>query len=827
MSDLSFLPALLSPLSHAGHACPPRPARRSAPPLTRLALHLACAALLPALPAGAALAQAQPAGQAAQARDIDIAPGRLSTVLGIYAAQAGVHLSADGALTTGLHSDGLKGHYAVAEGFARLLAPHGLQAMANGNDGYTLAVLPKAMGEATLSSVTVTAAIDRSATTEHTGSYTTSAMNTATRLGLSVRETPQSVSVVTRQQIEDQGLTSIESVLERSVGISQNKYESDRGDFSARGFTISKIQIDGLPSYASNAFDSDAFSDTALYDRVEIARGATGLLAGAGDPSATVNLVRKRPTKDFQGYAQLGAGRWDAYRTEVDLSGPVAAAGRIRGRLVGAYADGKSFMENYRKDASALYGILEADLPADTVLSAGIDYRKSHVNGATWYPPVPLFFSDGSRTHFSRSTSTGARWTYIDNESTSVFVGLEKQFANGWTTKLQYTDRDTKTLPKQMGTWGFPDRATGGGMEVDYQSQDSHRKQKALDIHAAGPFSLFGREHELVLGYARNTGKTNTEWFYRHYGAPLGSFHDRHSFPEPHTGNGASTQQFEQRESAAYLTSRWRIGDPLKLIVGLRVTDAEQKIIADGVRTAARYRNELTPYAGAVYDISRNYSVYASYTDIFKTQTARNRAGNLLDPVIGKHYEAGVKGEFYDGRLTVSAAAFKVKQDNLASFDAIVDGEYRYKSINGATVDGYELEASGELAPDWNISAGFTKRTMKNSQESYLETTQPEKLLRLSSAHRLPGALNKMMIGGHVTWQSRIYENGSGPGGIDAVQDSYALFHLFASYQVNDSLSFQLNINNLFDKTYLSGILDGYGRYGDPRNAWLSAKYRF
>ncbi|THF66259.1 TonB-dependent siderophore receptor [Pseudothauera nasutitermitis] len=749
----------------------------------------------------------------------------LAQALDQFTRQAGLQALASPELIRGRQARAISGARDVSEALEQMLDGTGLRGRI---DGGTLLIEAAAGDGATaLAPVTVTAAIDRSATTEHTGSYTTSAMNTATRLGLSIRQTPQSVSVVTRQQIEDQGLTSIESVLERSVGITQNKYESDRGDFSARGFTISKIQIDGLPSYASNSFDSDAFSDTALYDRVEIVRGATGLLAGTGDPSATVNLVRKRPTKDFQGYAQIGAGRWDTYRTEVDLSGPIAAEGKIRGRLVGAYADGKSFMENYQKDTSALYGILEADLPADAVLSIGVDYRKSHVNGATWYPPVPLFFSDGSRTDFSRSTSTGAKWAYINNESTSIFVGLEKQFANGWTTKLQYTDRDGKTRPKHMSTWGFPDRVTGGGMEADYQSQDSRRQQQALDIHAAGPFSLFGREHELVLGYARNASKTDTEWFYRHYGAPLGSFYDRHNFPEPHAGNGASTQQFEQRESAAYLTSRWNVTDPLKLIIGLRVTDAEQEIIADGVRTSARYRDELTPYAGVVYDISRNYSVYTSYTGIFKTQTARNRAGNLLDPVIGKNYEAGVKGEFYDGRLTVSAAAFKVKQDNLASFDAIVDGEARYKAINGATVQGYELEASGALTPDWDVSAGFTKRTMKNGNESYLETTQPEKLLRLSSSHRLPGALSRVMVGGHVTWQSRIYEKGTGPGGIDPVQNSYALLHLFASYQADDNLSFQLNINNVFDKKYLSGILGGYGRYGDPRNVYLRAKYRF
>ena len=181
--------------------------------------------------------------------------------------------------------------------------------------------------------------------TEGTNAYTTEAMSTATGLTLSPRETPQSVSVVTRQQIEDQGLTDTGAILATAPGISVTRSDSNRYSFSARGFTIDNFQFDGLVSPILSQWNYGSTDmDAAIYDHVEIVRGATGLMTGSGNPSAAVNFVRKRPLREFAATFNASVGSWDYVRGDADISVPITEDGRIRSRLVAAYSQGDSYV---------------------------------------------------------------------------------------------------------------------------------------------------------------------------------------------------------------------------------------------------------------------------------------------------------------------------------------------------------------------------------------------------------------------------------------------------------------------------------------------------
>lgn len=762
--------------------------------------------------------------------DFSIPAGPLQGALAAFSAQTRINVSFTPEIAGGKRSPGAQGRLGVDQALSRLLAGSGLIAVRRGN-GFTLERAPAA-GDVTLAPVTVTGRSVSDATTESTGSYTTRSMSSATGLGLTLRDTPQSVTVITRQQMDDQGLITLAEALERTVGITMNRYESNRTLPSARGFDITKIRHDGVSSSDSGfGFGTDWFSDNAIYDRVEIVRGAAGLLSGTGEPSAAINLVRKKPTREFQGYAQLGAGSWDAYRGEIDLSGPLAAEGKIRGRLVATHADRKSYLDYYDKRSTGIYGVLEADLPTDMLFTVGIDYHDSLTKGATYGAPVPMYYIDGGKANFSRSTTTAADWTYIDSERLAGFASLEKQFANGWHAKLQYSYRKTETTPKLRTLEGAFDRETGAGsFWLSGAYYDIDKQEDTFDLSASGPFTLLGREHELMLGYSHYQYDESRLFYRRLPVPPLDSYYNQRSLPYPQFGSVHRTDNpiyIDHREKAAYVASRLSLADPLKLILGARLTDVDYSLTDWGVTSSASYHREVTPYAGVIYDFSENYSAYASYADIFKTQTARDRNGALLDPIIGTNYEAGVKGEFHGGRLNFSAAVFKVKQDNLAEFDTIIDGEYRYRAVDGTTTRGYELEISGEPLLGWNVAGGFTRRISKDGNGNGIQTIQPQKLLRLSSSYRLYGEWNRWLLGGHLTWQSQIYEKGQRPGGGDAKQPAYTLVHAFASYQAGKDLSLQLNINNLFDKKHYTGIYLNYGNYGDPRNFTLTAKYQF
>lgn len=238
--------------------------------------------------------------------------------------------------------------------------------------------------EQTMLGVSVTAG--REATTEGSGSYTTGVSNTATKLNLSLRETPQSVSVLTRQQIDDLGITTLDDAVQSITGLVMQKgnFTGDSGSFSARGFPVDNILFDGLPTSlgANGTFNGDN-DDLAIYDRIEVVRGATGLMTGSGTPSAAINLVRKRPTATPQASFSASIGSWSNYRLEADAANAFNEAKTLRGRIVATVQDKKDFVDVLHGRNHQLYGIIEADLRPDTTLTLGAHYRKTDNDGVT------------------------------------------------------------------------------------------------------------------------------------------------------------------------------------------------------------------------------------------------------------------------------------------------------------------------------------------------------------------------------------------------------------------------------------------------------------
>lgn len=318
-------------------------------PRSRLSLavrHTLFAGLLCSSPLLLAL-PATSAGASEQSRSYAIPAGGLDQALNRFASEAGILLSADAQLTAGKRSAGLNGSYDIDEGLAQLLAGTGLRALNSGGN-YTVEVVADSGGALELSATNIISN-QLGTVTEGTGSYTPGTIATATRLVLKPRETPQSISVVTRQHMDDFALNTVDAVMRHTPGITVSAYDTDRTNYYSRGFSINNFQYDGIPSAVRNVAYSagNTLSDMAIYDRIEVLKGASGLLSGAGSLGGTINLVRKKPTADFQGHATLGAGSWDNYRSELDVSGPLTETGNVRGRAVAAYQDKHSFIDRY------------------------------------------------------------------------------------------------------------------------------------------------------------------------------------------------------------------------------------------------------------------------------------------------------------------------------------------------------------------------------------------------------------------------------------------------------------------------------------------------
>lgn len=207
-----------------------------------------------------------------------------------------------------------------------------------------------------------------------TGKYTVSQnLDSATGLGLTLRETPQSVSIMTDERMFDQNIDTVLEVVNNAVGVSASEMDNVRNTFYARGFEISNYQIDGVPTSWSIAGDAgETIADVAIYERVEFVRGATGLLTGVGDPSASINLVRKHATsKEFEGYINASVGRWDSKQVTADVGSALNASGSIRGRAVVKVDDSESHVDFLEESKEVFYGVVEADITNSTLLRVG------------------------------------------------------------------------------------------------------------------------------------------------------------------------------------------------------------------------------------------------------------------------------------------------------------------------------------------------------------------------------------------------------------------------------------------------------------------------
>ncbi|MFW2096398.1 MULTISPECIES: TonB-dependent siderophore receptor [unclassified Acinetobacter] len=666
--------------------------------------------------------------------------------------------------------------------------------------------------------------------TENSGVYTPGSIATATRLVLKPKETPQTISVITRQEMDDFNLNSIDDVMRHTPGVSVVTYDSERTEYYSRGFAIQNFQYDGIPMNRDSAYSAgNTLSDMAIYDRIEVLKGATGLLTGVGDPGATINLIRKKPTKDFQGNVSLGLGTWNNYRGQIDLSGPLNQTGSIRGRGVAAYQDKESQLDRYERKTPVFYGILEADLTENTLLTIGADYQDNKPKGSTW-GGIPIYNSAGQFNKMSRGFNNGANWSNWEQYTRTIFSTLEHKFDNDWVAKIQL-NHQINGYDAQLGAaaGGHPNPSTGTGVSMWAGNYKGETKSDAADIYATGPFQLFGREHELVVG----ASISESTWKNNGYSAPTGyktsvdqyyQWNGNVAEPDWQKGNHWSNNE-TTKQNGFYLTSRLNLHDDLKVILGGRI---------------ANYKSEETkesgifiPYVGAVYDLNDQYSVYASYSTIFKPQSAQNPNGKTLDPLEGENYEAGIKGEFFDGRLNASLAYYQLKQDNFAKEIPNVltpSGGVASEALQGVKTKGAELEVTGEIRPGWNLHAGFNHKISK--QDGIKQSTlTPENEFSLYTSYKLNQWVDGLTVGGGARWQDKTWGDVTNPLYKDPVKhvvSDYWLFDAMANYEVNDQLSVSFNVNNLLDEKYYT-IFSWYSTYtwGEGRNYNLGLKYKF
>ncbi|OWK33065.1 TonB-dependent siderophore receptor [Sphingomonas mucosissima] len=680
---------------------------------------------------------------------------------------------------------------------------------------------------------------------EGSNNYGVQTQRTATRIQMSQRETPQSISVVTRAQIEDFQLNDVNALLNTVPGVSVLTSDTDRIYYSARGFDIQTFQIDGIGLPFSFGIQTGSI-DTAVYDRIEVVRGAPGLLSPTGNPSAVVNFIRKRPYRDLKASGSVQYGSYDSLRLDADVSVPLTQDGSVRARAVGAFLDTDSHLDRYGLRRWTGYSIVEADLGPNTVFSAGYGHQDHGSRGAMW-GAIPLYYTDGTRLEFDRTSNYAPEWSSWGVVERQIFGDLTHEFGNGWTGKLSVLRRANSEDDQLFYVYGNPVRGAPGG--IDFGDPDKPDDTKAIfsypgafrgqtrnltiDAYLSGKLAVGGRDHDVVLGLQRGAERYRqySSYDYSQVGIPLSldTFFDgafpRVNFPTPYT---LSLDTHSVRETV-YGLVRVNLADQLKIMLGGNYTHATSEGVS--YNTPQAYdRSRFSPFVGATFDLSSNLSLYGSYAKIFRPQVEVSATNEILPPIVGDNLEAGIKGEWFGGRLYASAALFQARQNNTAfgQFDPAL-GRTVFVPVD-AKSQGVELEFGGELAPGLQATGGFTTMRIRGQNDQPERTFVPRNLGRLKITYS-PPALPRLKLGTSVQYQSDFYFEPGGltPAGdpIRLEQGDYALVDLMGRYELNEKLSVSVNIRNVTNHRHLSALTFDQSFYGPPRTVLgtLSVRY--
>lgn len=676
-------------------------------------------------------------------------------------------------------------------------------------------------------------------------------VSVGTKVPLRLKEVPQTINVIGQERIQKQNLYTLEDALGKVGGVTVQRIDASRLSFFSRGFEITSLQLDGTPTTMDNRIFLSP--DLTMYDRVEVLKGPAGSLTGAGGSGGSINLVRKRPMADAAVSAEISAGSWDAYRGMVDVTGPLTETGNIRGRLV--LSENKTafpYDGSGKRETNQVYGIVDIDLTPDTVWTIGASNQNTDIHGAQRSLPAFLYTgSDGkpamSLPDVSRKNFYGANWNRDYFWSTSVFTELEHHLAGDWKTKLSVRHADNNYDLTQAYA------RNGGGIDpadnlVSMNSVmfDYREKQDEVDLYADGPFSLFGREHKLLVGtnYSRSEFSSNGGYFSNFLG-DVDLYDPQANFPYPEfpDDDRLPTSVANSRAKAVYGNMRLSLADPLTLVLGGRVTwldmhrsQHQPEAGSPSEKSSQSESQKFTPFYGLIYDLNDTYSLYANYAEVFNPQPVANLDinNNIIAPIEGTQHEVGIKGEFLDGAVNASLAAFQIEEENRAIPDMNDPSSRAVEAGGKARTRGFEMEVSGQMTPDWFLTANFTHTYKRyDSANEQLQTYLPKNMLRVWTLYKLPGELEKWSVQGGVSAVSETFNKLDVPqldmDGTKLRQGGYALYDAGVGYQINENLSADLLGTNLGDKKYYQRIntfQDG-NIFGDPRAVSLTLRAKF
>jgi TonB-dependent siderophore receptor len=651
----------------------------------------------------------------------------------------------------------------------------------------------------------------------------------ATNLPLRIEKVPQSISLVSQDFIKAADVKTLGEIAAYTPGaLNVGNQEGIQSLIKLRGF-FSDQAIDGV-----NLGNGGYSPDWAIVDRLEFVKGPSSVTYGVGSPGGLVNLMTKSDTPNTPSYLSVEGGSWDNWRVEVQAAG--ALTSRVRGIGVVVQDQGHSFVDGVNHNTTVLYGGFNAD-PGDSVtayLHGGWErHERTTFDGIPTEAdgsPAPLarnFFIGSSNYDLSSSVyhgEGGVTWHTTDMLDLSLKSAVRQNDTHGWES-FGYNLQSNGNI--RLGL----DRINGDKVTFYGVSASAVYRLDSLGLHDSflSLMTLYQGSHTLgqyqgVTFDGKGSGRTN---IFDGEDTIAGVFNSAVLVP------GILTVDNGSRTLTNSVQSVIRLVDHLSALLGASYCKLSEVQNDSGVRTDYDFAGQMSYRGGLVYEFLPGVNAYVSYSQSFEPQGYIDANGNLLPPVKGDQYEAGVKYRSANERLLLTGALYRITQKNSAEYFGNIDGTDRYAPVGEVQHKGVELQAIGRITPQWQVNAGYAYLDPKITKDADLaivgqtDIFLPKQTADVYTEYTFGTApVHGLSVGGGVSYVGA--QRTSFDGSTRDIA-GYTLVDLTAGYVI-DKWSVRLNAHNLLDRHYFINNYQTliYGNtVGTPTNVSLTIRHNF
>ncbi len=784
---------------------------------------LVATALATTVPAGGAIAQTTGAEQD-DTQQFEIPAGDLGSALTRFSRQTGLEFAAPDRLLAGKTTDGVTGQYPVDAALNQLLAGTGLTYRRE--DGAIQLVDVNASGSSVqMAPIEVTG--EGQSGKGPVDGYVAETTTTGTKTNTPITEIPQSITVISREQIEDQGASSVEEALQYAPGVVSQGYGRDLrfNQFSLRGFngTQNATYSDGLQ--LANGDFTLARLEPYGQERIEILRGPSSVLFGDGSPGGVVNLISKRPPDTPLAEIGVEYGTFEWKQGKFDIGGPLGEESGISARLTGLVRDAETIVDFSQNDKTFIAPAFRFDLSDDTHLTLLSSYQKEE-QFSFGTLPIQGTLEGNPNGQIDREFFVGdPNFDTFETERVSVGYEFEHRFND--TFMVRQNVRYADVTNEQAVLYG-------AGLQSDQRTlnRSSFTVDDSLDAwnvdtqaHAnleAGPTRhhvLAGVDYQRrVADNQRGSGPAPAiDIFDPSYGVQV-------TEPQLYLDN-----RITQDQVGFYLQDQVHVFEDVILTLGVRHDRLDQKTEDHRTNTTTDYDAQETTYrAGVGYEFDVGVTPYISYSESFNPVIGTDSSGDPFEPKTAQQYEAGVKyaPTGYDALFT--AAVYSLTEQNVRSPDpnnpnlTVQGGEVRSQ--------GLELSAQADITESLSALVSYTYTDAEAIEgtstlpEGNTPPVTPEHTAKVWANYRVPsGMLKGFVLGGGV----RFVGESQGDGANTITNPSYTLVDARIGYQWG-AFEFGLNAKNLLDDDYV--ICNGGATscsYGQAQQVRASVTYRW